>query len=116
MNSREQACWLTLVFESKLSVRTVNDILVVWCKQLERTIEDFFAVDAQAWRAACRLKEEFIQKTDEEDTLPGNKQLLELGGTPLHWPATNVNAAFAPLLQTAQTLQHTQLNVSSSPS
>ncbi len=321
MNSREQACWLTLVFESKLSVRTVNDILVIWCKQLERTIEDFFAVDAQEWRTACRLKEEFMQKleqakeklvaqaflveqlqhagismmtvldehypkslklaldrthippilfyagdldilkrqtiavigsrkanetsldftknvaqyladneanvisghargvdraayegaiatnghttvvlpqgirklskvqlrdlqprieagkvlllsqfhpdapwmvsramernkvvtglaqvvivaesdtkggtwegangalkqkrplfvrqTDGEDTLPGNNLLLELGGTPLHWPATNIDATFAPLLKTAQTLQQTQLNVSSPPS
>jgi DNA protecting protein DprA len=65
MNSREQACWLTLVFESKLSVRTVNDILVIWCKQLERTIEDFFATDAQEWQTSCRLKEDFIQKLEQ---------------------------------------------------
>lgn len=65
MNLREQACWLTLVFESKLSVRTVNDILVVWCKQLERTLEDFFVADAQEWRTSCQLKEEFIQKLEQ---------------------------------------------------
>lgn len=65
MNSREQACWLTLVFESKLSTRTINGILVIWCKQLGRTLEDFFAADTQEWRASCHLKEEFIQKLEQ---------------------------------------------------
>jgi len=65
MNSREQACWLALAFESKLSMRTVNDILVIWCKQLDRTVEEFFAADTQEWRASCHLKDEFMQKLEQ---------------------------------------------------
>jgi Predicted Rossmann fold nucleotide-binding protein involved in DNA uptake len=57
MNPREQACWLALVFESKLTVRTINAILVVWCKQLGKTLEDFFAADAQEWQTVCRLND-----------------------------------------------------------
>jgi DNA processing protein len=59
---QEQACWLLLVFESGLSIRIVNDILVVWCKQLGRTVRDFFAADTQEWSATCHLKAEAIQK------------------------------------------------------
>jgi DNA processing protein len=78
MNLREQACWFTLVFESKLSVRTINDILVIWCKQLERTLEDFFAADAQEWRTSCQLKEEFIQKLEQaKETLVAQAFLVE---------------------------------------
>lgn len=62
INLREQGCWLALVFESKLSTRIVNDILVIWCKQLGRTLEAFFEADAQEWRATCQLKEDIIQK------------------------------------------------------
>ncbi len=40
MNLREQSCWLLLVFESKLSIRIVNDILVLWCKQSGRTLQE----------------------------------------------------------------------------
>ncbi len=65
MNLREQACWLALVFESKLSTRTVNDILVIWCKQLGRTLEEFFAAPTQEWRVACHLKEEFVQRLEQ---------------------------------------------------
>src|SRR6266852_5767858 len=36
-NLQEQACWLLLVFESGLSTRIVNDILIAWCYQLGRT-------------------------------------------------------------------------------
>lgn len=59
---QEQACWLLLVFESGLSTRIVNDILVLWCKQLGRTLQDFFAVDAQEWSDTCHLKSDIIQK------------------------------------------------------
>jgi predicted Rossmann fold nucleotide-binding protein DprA/Smf involved in DNA uptake len=65
MNAREQTCWLALVFESKLSIRTVNGILVIWCKQLKRTLEDFFAANTQKWRTSCHLKDEFIQKLEQ---------------------------------------------------
>ncbi len=59
-NLQEQACWLLLVFESGLSLRVVNDILVVWCKQLKRTLQDFFAADAQEWSATCSLNAGFL--------------------------------------------------------
>lgn len=58
----------------------------------------------------------FVRLTDDEDTLPGNKLLLENGGKPLPWPTTNVHDSFAPLLGMAQTLQQKQLNISPSPS
>ncbi len=62
---QEQACWLLLAFESGLSTRVVNDILVIWCKQLGRSLQDFFAVGAQEWSATCQLKPEAIQKLEQ---------------------------------------------------
>ncbi|GLV59822.1 hypothetical protein KDH_66460 [Dictyobacter sp. S3.2.2.5] len=64
MNAREQACWLALVFESRLSIRTINDILVIWCKQLKRTLGDLFAADSREWRDSCHLKDDFIKKLE----------------------------------------------------
>ena len=62
---REQACWLALVFESGLTIRIVNDILVIWCKQLNRTLQDFFAADTQEWEATCQLKPKTIEKLEQ---------------------------------------------------
>jgi DNA processing protein len=62
---REQACWLTLVFESGLSTRIVNDILVIWCKQLSRTLQDFFAANIQEWEATCQLNAKIIEKLEQ---------------------------------------------------
>ncbi len=62
MNLREQGCWLALVFESHLSTREVNDILVRWCKQLGRTVEEFFAADVEEWKKTCQLNEKIVQK------------------------------------------------------
>jgi len=59
---KEHACWLALVFESGLTVRVVNDILVIWCKQLNRTLQDFFAADMQEWEATCQLNVKIIEK------------------------------------------------------
>jgi DNA protecting protein DprA len=59
---REQACWLALVFESQLTTRIVNNILVIWCKQLNRTLQDFFAADVQEWEATCQLDTKVIEK------------------------------------------------------
>ncbi len=61
---QEQSCWLLLVFESGLSTRVVNDILVVWCKQLRRTLRDFFAAGAAEWNSTCQLKPDVIQKLE----------------------------------------------------
>ena len=45
---REQACWLTLVFESGLTTRVINDILVVWCYQRKQNLQAFFAADPRS--------------------------------------------------------------------
>lgn len=50
---QEYAYWLTLVFESGFTIRVVNDILAIWCEQLNRTLQDFFAADIQEWEATC---------------------------------------------------------------
>jgi DNA protecting protein DprA len=65
MDLREEACWLLLVFESGLPIRVVNTILVTWCKQLGRTLQDFFDADAQEWNATCQLGAEAIEKLEQ---------------------------------------------------
>src|SRR5580700_8732428 len=62
---QEQACWLALAFGSELSIRAVNDILVIWCKQAGRTLQEFFAASAEEWRTTCQLKDEVIQKLEQ---------------------------------------------------
>ena len=61
---REQACWLLIAFESELTTRIVNTILVIWCKQLERTLQDFFAADDSEWINTCLLSTEIVQKLE----------------------------------------------------
>lgn len=65
MDPREQACWLLLAFESGLTNRTVNTIIARWCKQLGRTLQEFFEADAQEWQTTCQLKPEMIQKLED---------------------------------------------------
>jgi DNA processing protein len=78
MDLREQACWLLLVFESGLSTRVVNDILALWCKQLGRTLQDFFEAGAEEWSATCHLKAEIIQKLDQaKEKLVGQAFVVE---------------------------------------
>ncbi|MDQ2888783.1 MAG: DNA-protecting protein DprA [Chloroflexota bacterium] len=75
---QEQACWLLLVFESGLPTRIVNDILVIWCKQLGRSLWDFFAASAQEWSATCHLKPEIIQKLEQaKEKLAAQAVLVE---------------------------------------
>jgi hypothetical protein len=62
---REQACWITLVFESGLPTRAVNDILVAWCYQQKQSLQAFFAVDAQVWAEVCNLKADALQKLEQ---------------------------------------------------
>jgi len=61
---REQACWVTLVFESGLPTRVVNDILVSWCYQKQQNLQAFFAADSQQWAQICNLKPETVQKLE----------------------------------------------------
>jgi DNA processing protein len=75
---QEQACWLLLVFESGLSTRVVNDILIAWRYQLGRTLQEFFALDSAEWSATCNLKPEIIAKLDQaRDKLAGQAFLVE---------------------------------------
>src|SRR5713226_2720485 len=64
MDLREEACLLLLVFESGLPLRIVNTILATWCKQLERTLQDFFDADAQEWIRRCQLAKTLIEKLE----------------------------------------------------
>jgi len=75
---QEQSCWLLLAFESGLSTRIINDILVVWCKQLGRTLQEFFATSKEEWIATCHLKTENIQKLEQaKEKLVGQAFLVE---------------------------------------
>ncbi len=62
---QEQACWLLLAFESGLPTRIINGILVIWCKQLGRTLKDFFAASPAEWDASCHLKTDMVQKLEQ---------------------------------------------------
>lgn len=75
---REQACWLLLAFESGLPTRVINDILVAWCHQLGRTLQEFFAATPQEWRDTCRLNEGMIKKVEQaKEKLVGQAFLVE---------------------------------------
>ncbi|GAC1350677.1 MAG: hypothetical protein NVSMB27_35470 [Ktedonobacteraceae bacterium] len=75
---QEQACWLLLAFESGLSTRIINDILVAWCKQLGKTLQEFFAASKEEWEATCHLKTEIIQKLEQaKEKLVGQAFLVE---------------------------------------
>ncbi len=62
---QEQAYWLLLTFESGLPTRIINDILVAWCKQLGRTLQEFFAASSQEWSDTCHLNAAMIGKLEQ---------------------------------------------------
>lgn len=75
---QEQACWLLLAFESGLPTRSINGILVIWCKQLGRTLKDFFAASPTEWDATCHLKPDMVQKLERaREKLVGQAFLIE---------------------------------------
>jgi DNA processing protein len=75
---QEQAYWLLLVFESGLSTRIVNDILIVWCHQGRRTLQEFFGSGSVKWSAMCNLKPEMIEKLEQaRGKLAGQAFLVE---------------------------------------
>ena len=104
MNLREQACWFLLVFESGLSTRIVNDILVIWCKQLGRTLQEFFAVGKQEWSATCHLHADIIHKLEQaKEKLVGQALLAEqLQHDHIH-VLTVLDADYPKLLKTTLT-------------
>jgi DNA protecting protein DprA len=61
-----------------LSTRIINDILVTWCKELGRTLQEFFAASGEEWMATCHLKTEIIQKLEHaKEKLVGQAFLVE---------------------------------------
>ena len=99
---QEQACWLLLVFESGLSTRVVNDILSVWCKQLQRSLRDFFATSAEEWSATCQLRPEAMQKLEQaKEKLAAQKSLVEQLQQEGVQVITVLDPTYPPLLQSA---------------
>src|SRR3989440_3225452 len=75
---QEQAYWLLLTFEAGLPTRIINDILVVWCKQMGRTLQEFFATSAQEWSDTCHLNTKMIEKLEQaREKLVGQAFLVE---------------------------------------
>jgi DNA processing protein len=62
---QEQACWLLLTYESGLTTRIINEIIVTWCQQLGRTLQEFFAVDSQIWSDTCHLSAPIVEKLEQ---------------------------------------------------
>lgn len=59
---QEQACWLLLTFESKLSKRIISDIIANWCRLRCGTLQEFFSLTAQRWSDVCQLDENSVAK------------------------------------------------------
>src|SRR6266581_3533970 len=64
-NLQEQACWLLLTYESGLTTRVINEIVVTWCQQLGRTLQEFFAADSQVWSDTCHLSAPVVEKLEQ---------------------------------------------------
>src|SRR5258708_26095099 len=62
---QEQACWLLLTYESGLSTRVINDIVVAWCQQLGRTRQAVVAADPQVWSDTCHLSPALVEKLEQ---------------------------------------------------
>jgi len=73
---QEQAYWLLLTFESGLSVRIINGITDVWCKQLGRSLQEFFSASSQEWASTCHLKVEIIEKLERAKEKLSEQALL----------------------------------------
>ncbi len=77
-NLQEQACWLLLTFESGLTTRVINEIVVTWCQQLGRTLQEFFAADSHVWSDTCHLSAPIIEKLEQARAkLVGQAFLIE---------------------------------------
>lgn len=61
---QEQAYWLLLVFESALPKGVINAIIVSWCQQAGRTLQEFFVADPRAWSDICQLEASMIAKLE----------------------------------------------------
>jgi len=107
MDVREQGCWLLLAFESGLTTRIVNTILVSWCKDQGRTLEDFFSAGAQEWSATCHLSVKIIKKLEQaRDKLAGQILLAEQLQQRKIGMLTALDAAYPELLKISLTPSH----------
>src|SRR6266550_9345101 len=99
---QEQAYWLLLTFESGLPTRIINDILVAWCKQLGRTLREFFAASSQEWSDTCHLNAAMIEKLERaREKLVGQAFLVEqLSHDHIHL-LTVLDAAYPTLLKSS---------------
>ncbi|GAC1521142.1 MAG: hypothetical protein NVS3B14_22680 [Ktedonobacteraceae bacterium] len=99
---QEQACWLLLVFESGLSTRVVNAIIVAWCHQNKRSMQEFFAADAQEWSDVCSLNTDVTKKLEQSrEKLVGQAFLVEqLAHNQIHM-LTVLDSNYPKLLKTA---------------
>lgn len=61
---QEQAYWLLLAFESKVSKRIVGEIIVNWCQQRSGTLQEFFSLTARQWGDICQLEENVVAKLE----------------------------------------------------
>jgi DNA processing protein len=75
---QEQACWLLLTYESGLTTRIINEIIVAWCYQGKRSLQEFFAASQQEWSDTCHLGAGNIQKLEQaKEKLVGQAFLVE---------------------------------------
>jgi DNA processing protein len=75
---QEQACWLLLTYESGLTTGNINDIVIAWCQQLGRTLQEFLAADPQVWANTCHLSAGLIEKLEQaRSKLVGQSFLVE---------------------------------------
>ncbi|MHB8596805.1 MAG: DNA-processing protein DprA [Ktedonobacteraceae bacterium] len=104
-NLQEEACWLLLAFESNLSTRIVNSIIAIWCKQLGRTLHEFFASASQEWIATCHLNQEIVTKLEQaKEKLVGQVFFAEqLQNEQIHL-ITVLDLAYPQLLKSALSL------------
>ena len=99
---REQACWLLLTYESGLSARIINDIVVAWCHQSKRPLQEFFAASPREWSDTCHLSDAIIKKLEQaKEKLVGQAFLVEqLANDQVHL-LTVLDASYPKLLKSA---------------
>src|SRR6266567_416975 len=77
-NLQEQACWLLLTYESGLSTRIINEIIIAWCYQGKRSLQQFFAASQHEWSDTCHLGAENMKKLEQaKEKLVGQAFLVE---------------------------------------
>jgi len=99
---REQACWLLLAFESGLSTRVVNNIVVAWCHQHKRSLQEFYAADAQEWIDICSMSADVAKKLEQSrEKLVGQAFLVEQLAHNIIHILSVLDAGYPKLLKTS---------------